>query len=95
MNRIARPIEVEFLCNGTRHEGRIEDLSEGGMYIYTGLSWHLSTDIELQFELPDGDSTPIQGRGTIVWTDSMGFGVSLAGLDAIGRERLRRFIKLT
>lgn len=91
-DRRPQPIDIEYWCDGTRHQGRIQDLSEGGLYVYTGLSWPARKAIEFRFLLPDGSQAPIEGHGTVVWWEPMGFGVRFDRLAAGDRERLRRFV---
>lgn len=86
------PIEFEFWCDDTRHRGRLEDLSEGGAYVYTGLDWPAGTPIGFSFALPDEDPAPITGNGTVVWTEYMGFGIRFEMLDEATKKRIRAVI---
>ena len=85
------PIEMEFWCDETRHRARIEDLSEGGAYVYTGLNWPQGKTIEFSFVIP-GDDAPVTGTGTVVWTEYMGFGVRFDTVAGDGRERIRDLV---
>lgn len=85
--RQSLPIEIEFWVDSTRHRGRIEDLSEGGAYVYTGLQWPDGKKIEFSFTLP-GAPEPITGNGTVVWTEYMGFGIRFDSLDDDARGRI-------
>lgn len=85
--RQSLPIEFEFWVDSTRHCARIEDLSEGGAYVYTGLQWPNGKSIEFSFRLP-GSPDPIRGSGTVVWTEYMGFGVRFDDLDDDARQRI-------
>lgn len=91
--RMQWPLEIEFWCEGTHHTGRIEDLSEGGIYIYTGQHWPASNKIEFRFFLPDGWETPIRGEGNVAWTEPMGFGLRFEQLDHQHRDRISSFIE--
>jgi hypothetical protein len=90
--RISMPLEIEFWCEGTCHRGRVEDLSEGGVYIYTGLVWPSTRTLEFRFHLPDDPEVPIRGRGMIVWTEPMGFGVQFNGLSPANLSRIKAFV---
>ncbi len=87
-DRHSLPLEMEFWVDSTRHRGRIEDLGEGGAYVYTGLQWPSGKTIEFSFVLP-GSSEPIRGSGTVVWTEYMGFGLRFDTLDEETRQRIR------
>lgn len=90
-DRQSLPIEIEFWCDSTRHRGRIEDLSEGGAYVYTGLNWPSGKTIEFAFSIP-GSEKPIRGTGTLVWSEYMGFGLRFDSLDDEARRMLRELV---
>ena len=87
--RFSRPIDIEFWCDATRHRARLEDLGEGGFYVYTGLNWPAGQSIEFAFSLPDDSSEPIRGTGTVVWAEYMGFGVRFDSIDEASKKRIR------
>ena len=45
-DRLLQRIEIEYWCDGTRLQGWIGDLSEGGVYIYTGPTMEAKKQIE-------------------------------------------------
>lgn len=85
------PLEMEFWCDSTRHRGRIEDLSVGGAYVYSMHSWPVGQEISFSFTLPGSDE-PIEGAGTLVWSEYMGFGVRFDSLDDAARQRIREVV---
>ena len=87
--RYVVPIEIEFWCDATHHRGRIEDLSETGLYIYTGLGWPPGTEIAFTFTLPNSPKLVI-ATGTVAWTEQMGIGVRFDSLDDESRAKLGR-----
>ena len=89
--RQSLPIEIEFWCDSTRHRGRIEDLSEGGAYVYTGLNWPSGKTIEFSFSIPGADA-PITGTGTLVWSEFMGFGLRFDSLDDAARRSIHEVV---
>ena len=63
------------------------------VYIHTGISWPAETVITFRFQLPDGSEIPIEGSGTVVWTERMGFGVRLDQLATSDRDRIKGFVE--
>ena len=91
--RYVVPIEIEFWCDATHHQGRIEDLSEGGLYIYTGLNWPPGTELAFTFKLPNTDKL-VLGTGTVAWTEQMGIGVSIDALDDESKAHIRNLVSV-
>ena len=89
--RHAFPIEIEFWCDATHHKGRIEDLSVGGLYIYTGLNWPVGTPIAFTFTLPNSPKL-VLGTGTVAWTEQMGFGIRFDALDEESKNHIRDLV---
>jgi len=86
--------EVAFDHKGMHFQGRINDLSPGGMYIDTINPLPEGSSISFQFSLPgDGSGTPISGEGRIVWMSHMqGMGVSFTRLSDEDRDRLTAYL---
>ena len=91
-DRHSIPTEIEFWCDATHHRGRIEDLSEGGVYIFTGLSWPAGTEMAFAFVLPDGTADRVIGTGTVAWSEQTGIGVRFDSLDDTARARIRALV---
>lgn len=89
--RVVVPIEIEFWCDATHHKGRIEDISEGGFYIYTGLGWPPGTELAFTFTLPNSPKLVI-GTATVVWTEQMGFGVRFDAIDDEALANIRALV---
>lgn len=89
--RLAIPIEIQFWCDATHHQGRIEDLSEGGLYIFTGLRWPPGTELAFTFNLPNSPKLVI-GTATVMWTEQMGFGVRFDAIDDESLTSIRALI---
>ena len=92
-SRLTKPIEIEFWCDATHHRGRIEDLSEGGFYVYTVLDWPVGQSLEFSFPLHDESDEPIRGTGTLVWTEYLGFGVRFESIDDDAKRRIRALLE--
>lgn len=86
--------EVTFEHNGMRFQGRINDLSHGGMYIDTINPLPEGSTIGLQFSLPgDGPESPIEGQGRVVWMVHMqGMGINFTFLSDEDRARLEAYL---
>ncbi len=98
VERVHCPIEIRFWCDGTCHQGRIEDLSCGGVFISAGHTWPVGSSIRFRFRIPDVDGLsehPIQGRGTVVWIEQIGFGVRFVKLAQGARDRINFFVDST
>ncbi|MDH3745839.1 MAG: PilZ domain-containing protein [Acidobacteriota bacterium] len=92
--RVPRAVEIEFWIEGTSQKGRVEDLSETGLFVSTTHFYEQGNPIRFRFELPDGqESEPIEGEGTVVWTEQIGFAIQFEDLDPETTERLRSFIE--
>ena len=91
-DRCAVPIEIVFWCDATHHKGRIEDLSETGLYIYTGLGWPPETEMAFTFTLPNSPKLVI-ATGTVVWSEQMGMGVRFDSLDDESRANIRALVE--
>ncbi len=93
VGRVRCPIEIRFWCDGTSHWGRIEDLSSGGVFISAGHNWPVGSSIGFRFRIPDDlYKQPIQGRGTVVWIEEIGFGVRFVELAQGERDRINFFV---
>jgi hypothetical protein len=86
--------DVTFDHKGMRFQGRINDLSPGGMYIDTINPLPESSFISFQFSLPGDESgRPIEGEGRVVWMAHMqGMGIIFARLSDEDRGRLKAYL---
>ena len=86
--------EVTFEHKGMRFQGRINDLSHGGMYIDTINPLPEGSTIGFQFGLPgDGPESPIEGQGRVVWMIHMqGMGINFTFLSDEDRARLEAYL---
>ena len=92
--RASRPIEVRFWSGEESHQGRIEDLSESGAFIWAGHYWPTEATLTLSFHLPDSLSDePVETDATVVWAERFGFGVHFLGLSPATRDRIRFFVE--
>ena len=86
--------DVSFDHKGMHFQGRINDLSLGGMYIDTINPLPEGSSISFQFALPgDVSESPISGLGQVVWMVHMqGMGIGFTQLSDDDRERLRAYL---
>ncbi len=91
--RVPRAIEIEFWIDGTEQKGRVEDLSETGLFVSSTHRYAVGSAVRFRFFLPEEiDALPIEGDGTVVWTEQIGFAVEFGELDDDNADRLRAFI---
>jgi uncharacterized protein (TIGR02266 family) len=83
--------DVTFEHKGMRYHGRINDMSQGGLYIDTINPLPEGSDVTFEFRLPGDESgNPISGEGRVVWIIHMqGMGISFTRLADEDRDRLR------
>jgi len=86
--------EVTFEHKGMRYHGRINDMSQGGLYIDTINPLPEGSDVTFQFGLPGDESgLPISGEGRVVWTIYMqGMGIRFTRLPDKDQERLKAYL---
>lgn len=86
--------EVTFDHKGMRFQGRINDLSLGGMYIDTINPLPEGSTVGFQFSLPgDGPESSIAGQGRVVWMVHMqGMGINFTFLSDEDRARLEAYL---
>lgn len=86
--------EVAFDHKGMRFQGRISDLSRGGMYIDTINPLPEGSTVGFQFSLPgDSPESPVAGQGRVVWMVHMqGMGISFTFLSDEDRARLEAYL---
>lgn len=70
---------VEF-----RHQGRVEDVSRGGMYVQTEWTPPVGTELKLTLDPGDAEEKPISLNGKVAWVYH---GVRNAGMGIRFRER--------
>ena len=86
--------EVTFVHKGMHFQGRINDLSPGGLYIDTINPLPEDSSISFQFILPgDGSGIPVSGEGRVVWMVHMqGMGIRFTRLSNDDRDRLKAYL---
>lgn len=83
--------EVEVIGVGMR---RCSDLSIGGMYLDTVVSFPIGTLLDLQFKLRDADEHPIQVQARVVYEhEGVGVGLSFVKLSPEDLDKIRKFIE--
>ena len=86
--------EVTFDHQGMHFHGRINDMSQGGLYIDTINPLPEGSSISFQFKLPGDESGgPISGEGRVVWKVHMqGMGIYFTRLSDEDQDRLRAYL---
>ncbi len=86
--------EVTFDHQGVHLRGRINDMSEGGLYIDTINPLPEGSVVSFQFRLPGDESgNPLSGEGRVVWQVHLqGMGISFTRLPDEDRERLKAYL---
>ena len=88
--RIAFVQEVEAEGLGTR---RCSDLSEGGLYLETDVSFPIDTIVDLRFKLLDSDADPIRVQARVFYIHpTIGLGLQFTNLSDEDRERIKKFV---
>ena len=76
---------------GTR---RCSDLSMGGMYLETPVSFPIDTIVDLQFKLPGKDESPVKAKTRVVYIhEGVGLGLVFVELSQNDRERIQKFVE--
>jgi len=83
--------EIEIINVGLL---RSSELSVGGMYLETILSYCAGTVLELQFRLRDTDEHPINVQGQVLYSHKhVGVGLSFLNLKLEDRQKIEKFIE--
>lgn len=88
------PVLVECRLDGAsgRHEMRMTDLSPGGCFVDTSMSFPEGTRVTLYAQLGDGEVT-LPGRVIPVKTGGFGFGVEFVDLDEAAEKQLEAYLQ--
>ena len=87
--RFVQEVEAEGL--GTR---RCSDLSEGGLYLETDISFPVATVVDLRFKLFDSDADAIRVKARVVYVHPhIGLGLKFINLSAKDRERIKQVVE--
>ncbi|MBP7706812.1 MAG: PilZ domain-containing protein [Candidatus Aminicenantes bacterium] len=86
--------DVTYENKGMRFQGRINDLSPGGMYIDTINPLPEASPVTFRFDLPgDEPENPVSGEGEVVWMVHMqGMGIRFTRLSDEDRARLEAYL---
>lgn len=88
------PVLVECRLDGTsgRHEMRMTDLSPGGCFVDTSMSFPEGTPVTLYAQLGGGE-VALPGRVIPVKTGGFGFGIEFVDLDEAARKQLDAYLQ--
>jgi len=67
-------VPVDYSSKGVLHKDYIENLSAGGMFVKTKMSFFDTQEITMVFSLPNY-AEPFKIAGTVAWTGISGIGV--------------------
>jgi uncharacterized protein (TIGR02266 family) len=86
--------DVTFDHKGMRYQGRINDISQGGLYIDTINPLPEGSSVCFQFKLPGDESgDPVSGEGRVVWMVHMqGMGIRITRLSDEDQARLKTYL---
>jgi len=86
--------DVGFDHKDMHFQGRITDLSDGGLYIDTINPLPEGSPISFRFGLPGDESEcPISGEGQVVWMAHMqGMGIRFIRMSGDDRDRLKAYL---
>jgi hypothetical protein len=86
--------DVTFDHKGMHYQGRINDISQGGLYIDTINPLPKGSSVGFQFRLPgDEAGGPISGEGRVVWMVHMqGMGICITRLSDEDQARLKTYL---
>jgi len=86
--------DVTFGHKGMHYEGRINDISQGGLYIDTINPLPEGSSVSFQFRLPGDESGgPVSGEGQVVWMNHLqGMGIRFTRLSHEDQARLIAFL---
>ena len=86
--------DMTFDHQGVHYHGRVNDISQGGIYIDTINPLPEGSSFSFQFWLPGDESgRPISGEGRVVWMAQMqGMGISFTRLSDEDRVRLKAYL---
>ncbi len=86
--------EVSYECQGVRGQGRVSDLSLGGICVSTFNPPPEGSVLNFRFVLPGGSpDMPITGQGTVVWQKPLqGMGVRFDRLNPVDEARIKAYL---
>jgi hypothetical protein len=74
-------------------EGRVQDISEGGMLIFAGIELRAGDRLSVEFTLPYS-STPVRAPGTVRHRRGYNYGVEFLSETSADQEQTAKFRKL-
>lgn len=92
--RIKKALDVVYSSASPPITGRLDDLSETGMFIETSHPLEIGAEVEFTLSLPgDGSDKPVRGTGEVVWGDgAVGVGIHFTSLTDEDRERIKWYV---
>jgi hypothetical protein len=88
------PVLVECRLDGAsgRHDMRMTDLSPGGCYVDTSMSFPEGTRVTLYAQLGEGE-VALPGRVIPLKTGGFGFGIEFLDLDEAAKRQLDAYLQ--
>ncbi len=97
LTRVTLDAPVHIVHPREHHWGVVRNLSRGGLYVEAGTPMAPSTEVSLEFELPD-DDLPLAPTARVVWrregrpNQPAGMGLQFLSLDRESADRLDSFV---
>jgi len=74
-------------------EGRMMNISEGGLALRVALNASLQQIVRLQFDLPSLEPFPVEAKGEVVWGDTGGLvGIRFLYMGEDSRRHLQEWL---
>ena len=92
--RIKKALDVVYSSSSPPIQGRLDDLSETGMFIETSHPLEIGAEVEFTLTLP-GESAdkPVRGKGEVVWSDqAVGVGIHFTEILEEDRDRIKWYV---
>ena len=92
--RIKKALDVVYSSSSPPISGRLDDLSETGMFIETSHPLEIGADVEFTLTLPDNPSKgPVRGTGKVMWSDhAVGVGIQFSEISEEDRNRIKWYV---
>lgn len=89
--RLRKPLEFEYWADGQPIRARIEDVSEGGVFVDTATPHDVGDELRFRLTLPGVD--PISGKAVVRWRQpNVGMGIEFVGLSKEESEAIKFYV---